>query len=101
MAAEHAANPGGHKAEYNYYPEVLPELYRRRKYQWGIDFYGFLGIRQDDEAARLRQTGRNFLFFDSPVGLIFTLNRALGTGSWLDLGMFLQNVMIAAKERGV
>src|ERR1700755_3724065 len=94
MAAEHAANPGGPKAEYNYYPEVLPELYRRRKYQWGIDFYGFLGIRQDDEAARLRQTGRNFLFFDSPVGLIFTLNRSLGTGSVLYPGLSIHNGVI-------
>lgn len=101
MIAEHEARPGAHKAEYNYYPDDLPDLYRQRKSDWGTNFYGFLGIRQDDEKARLRQTGRNFLFFDAPVGLLFTIDRTLGMGSWIDLGMFLQNVMVCAKARGL
>jgi nitroreductase len=101
MLAEHERNTGEHCAQYSYYPQELPEPYRSRKYQFGVEYYGGLGIEQSDAAARSRQSGRNFLFFDAPVGLIFTIDRRLEIGSWLDLGMFMQNVMLAAKARGI
>ena len=47
------------------------------------------------------QHRRNFRFFDAPVGMIFTIHRQLETGSWLDYGMFLQNIMTAARARGL
>ncbi len=47
------------------------------------------------------QHGRNYVFFDAPVGIIFTIDRILEQGSWLDFGMFLQNVMVAARARGL
>jgi nitroreductase len=47
------------------------------------------------------QHGRNYAFFDAPVGLVFTIDRVLRQGSWLDYGMFLQNVMVAARARGL
>ncbi len=63
--------------------------------------YGLVGIERGDKAGMHRQHGRNYLFFDAPVGLFFTIDRGLERGSWLDYGMFLQNVMVAARARGL
>jgi nitroreductase len=89
------------KREYAYYPEkwVSPYIERRRKVGW--DLYGLLGIGKGDYERTHRQHGRNFDFFGAPVGLMFTIDRILERGSWLDYGMFLQNVMIAARARGL
>lgn len=90
-----------HSEDYAYYPRqwVSPYIDRRRKVGW--DLYGLLGIAKGDKAAMHAQHGRNYLFFDAPVGLIFTIDRVMEQGSWLDYGMFLQNVMLAAKARGL
>ena len=87
--------------EYNYYPENWREPYlaRRRACGWGL--YGLLGIGRADKDRMHAQHRRNFLFFDAPVGLIFSIDRDLEQGSWLDYGMFLQNVMIAARPFGL
>ena len=92
---------GAHEEEYDYYPRewVSPYVDRRRKVGW--DLYGLLGLTRDDKAGMAAQHGRNFRFFDAPVGLIFTIDRRLAQGSWLDYGMFLQNIMIAARARGL
>lgn len=76
-----------------------PYLARRRATGWGL--YGLLGIAKGDRAGTKAQHARNFLFFDAPVGLIFTIDRDLGLGAWLDYGMFLQSIMIAARELGL
>jgi nitroreductase len=90
-----------HTEEYRYYPRewVSPYLERRRKVGW--DLYGLLKLTRDDKAGMQAQHGRNFVFFDAPVGLIFTIDRILEQGSWLDYGMFLQNIMVAARGRGL
>jgi len=90
-----------HVPEYQYYPRqwTSPYIDRRRKLGW--DLYGLLGIARTDKAAMHAQHARNFRFFDAPVGLIFTIDRVLEQGSWLDYGMFLQNVMLAARARGL
>ena len=90
-----------HVDEYAYYPLEWrsPYIDRRRKVGW--DLYGLLGIGKTDRAAMHAQHGRNYAFFDAPVGLIFTIDRILQQGSWLDYGMFLQNVMVAARARGL
>ena len=90
-----------HAHEYSYYPEkwIHPYLDRRRKV--GYDLYGLLGIPKGDRARMTAQFARNHAFFDAPVGLVFTLDRILAQGSWLDYGMFLQNMMIAARARGL
>ena len=87
--------------EYSYYPEkwVHPYIDRRRKV--GYDLYSLLEIPKGDKEGMNRQFARNYAFFDAPVGLFFTIDRILGQGSWLDYGMFLQNVMIAARARGL
>jgi nitroreductase len=90
-----------HMEEYAYYPTewVAPFIDRRRKVGW--DLYGLLGLTRDDKAGMAAQHGRNYRFFDAPVGLIFTIDRVLAQGSWLDYGMFLQNIMVAARGRGL
>ncbi|OWT62141.1 nitroreductase [Candidimonas nitroreducens] len=102
-AALHAAHQRGTAAarEYEYYPVAWrsPYLERRRACGWGL--YGALGIQKGDREAMSRQHGRNFLFFDAPVVLIFTIDNDLQQGSWLDYGMFLQNIMVAARGFGL
>jgi len=90
-----------HQEEYAYYPTewVSPYIDRRRKVGW--DLYGLLGIAKTDKARMHEQHGRNYEFFGAPVGLIFTIDRVMQQGSWLDYGMFLQNIMIAARARGL
>ncbi len=96
-----AGSTGADVGEYEYYPTewVSPYLERRRKVGW--DLYGLLGIAKTDKARMHAQHGRNYRFFDAPVGLIFTIDRLLRQGSWLDYGMFLQNIMVAARGRGL
>lgn len=88
-------------AEFNYYPAEFPEPYksRRRTVGWGL--YSLLGIAKGDKEKMAAQQGRNYLFFDAPVGMIFTIDRVLEIGSWLDYGMFLENIMVAARGRGL
>ncbi len=90
-----------HKEEYDYYPRewVSPYVDRRRKVGW--DLYALLGLTRENKAGMHAQHGRNFAFFDAPVGLIFTIDRIMEQGSWLDYGMFLQNIMVAARARGL
>ena len=90
-----------HKREYNYYPVNWrdPYLARRRACGWGL--YGTLGITKGDAQRMSRQHARNYEFFGAPVGLFFTLDRDMEIGSWLDLGMFIQSVMIAASGFGL
>lgn len=106
ILAAHDANAtdganAAYRPEYAYYPTewVPPYIERRRKVGW--DLYGLLGIAKNDKAKMHLQHGRNYSFFDAPVGLIFTIDRVLRQGSWLDYGMFLENIMIAARGRGL
>jgi nitroreductase len=93
--------PEKHNSEYAYYPAQFPEPYLTRRRKVGWDLYGLLGIRKGDTEKMRIQHARNYLFFDAPVGMIFTIDRALERGSWLDHGMFLANIMIAARGFGL
>ncbi len=90
-----------YREAYDYYPErwVSPYIDRRRENGWGL--YGLLGIGKGDKDQMHVQHQRNFRFFDAPVGLMFTVDRVMGRGSLLDYGMFLQNLMLAARARGL
>ena len=89
------------RREYAYYPEkwIPPYVDRRRKIGW--DMYGLLGIGKGEREKTHRQHGRNYAFFDAPVGLMVTMDRVMERGSLIDVGMFLENVMIAARARGL
>lgn len=90
-----------YKDEYDYYPTKWksPFIDRRRKIGW--DLYRLLGIGKEDRQRMHEQHARNYSFFDAPVGLMFTIDRVLGRGSWMDYGMFLENIMVAARGRGL
>ena len=92
---------GTHAEEYSYYPTkwVSPYIDRRCKVGW--DLYALLGLTREDKAGMQAQHARNYVFFDAPVGMIFTIDRVMERGSWLDYGMFLQNIMVAARGRGL
>ena len=100
LTARHATGDEG-KREYNYYPVKWrdPYLARRRETGWGL--YGLLGIGRADKAAMAAQHRQNFSFFGAPAGLIFTIDRDMELGSWLDTGMFIQSMMIAARGEGL
>jgi nitroreductase len=89
------------ESEYKYYPDAFfePYLSRRRKVGW--DLYGLLGIARGETEKMKRQHARNFDFFGAPVGILFTIDRRLEIGSWLDYGIFLGNVMTAARGMGL
>jgi nitroreductase len=98
------ANPAlaaEYKEAYDYYPEkwVSPFIDRRRENGWGL--YGLLGITKGDKDKMHAQQQRNFQFFDAPVGLMFTLDKVMGRGSLVDYGMFMQNLMVAARGYGL
>ena len=82
-------------------PNPTPSNCAARQDDFGRRYYGVLGIDRADMVARSRQTARNYVFFDAPIGLIFTIDATLTKHSWLDCGMFLQNFMIAAQARGL
>ncbi len=100
LVARHARGDEGQR-EYNYYPVKWrdPYLARRRETGWGL--YGLLGIGREDKSRMAAQHRENYTFFGAPIGLIFTIDRDLELGSWLDTGMFIQSVMIAARGEGL
>jgi len=87
--------------EYDYSPERLDDVYmaRRRANGWGL--YGTLGIEKGDKKRMKAQHARNFRLFDAPVGIFLTIDRDLKSGSWLDNGLFLQTLMLAARGKGL
>jgi len=89
--ARHPENP-----DYSYYPKEWTEPYKSRRVACGLALYQALKIGRDDKDARLKAWNNNYSFFGAPVGLLFFLDRALEKGSWIDMGMFIENVMLAA-----
>ncbi len=99
-----AINPelaNAYSDSYDYYPEkwISPFIDRRRQNGWSL--YGLLGIEKSEKEKIHAQQQRNFRFFDAPVGLMFTIDSVMGRGSLLDYGMFLQNLMLAARAVGL
>lgn len=90
-----------YREDFDYYPEhwVSPYIDRRRENGWSL--YGLLGIAKGEKDKMHAQHQRNYVFFDAPVGLMFTVDKVMGRGSLMDIGMFIQNVMVAARARGL
>jgi nitroreductase len=95
------AHPRGEEPEYGIYPSSLWEPYRSRRYQCGEDLYATIGVLREDKLGRLLQFARNYEFFGAPVGLFFCLDRRMGPPQWSDLGMYMQSVMLLAREHGL
>lgn len=96
-----AFDEGDSQGDDEYYPTefVEPYLARRRKIGW--DLYGLLGIEKGDYEKMAAQARKNYEFFGAPVGMIFTLHNTMRSGGWMDLGLYMGNVMTLARERGL
>jgi nitroreductase len=90
-----------YKEAYDYYPEKWVSPYIDRRRECGFGLYGVLGLGKGDKAGMHAQHQQNFKFFGAPVGLMFTMDKVMGRGSLVDYGMFLQNIMLAARARGL
>jgi nitroreductase len=92
---------GEGKREYNYYPVNWREPYlaRRRACGWGL--YSTMGITRENKQGMHAQRRQNYEFFGAPAGLIFSIDRDMELGSWLDCGMFLQSIMVASRQFGL
>ena len=89
------------KIEYDIYPRPLDEEYKRRRSECARDMYTALSIKQDDTELRLSQIRENFKFFDAPVGMIVTIDKAFAENGWGHVGMFIQNICLSTVERGM
>jgi len=96
-----AAQPAGEGTEFPVYPPGLSEPWRSRRHASGEQLYAAIGIARGDRPARLAQFAKNYGLFGAPVGLFFSIPRGFGLPQWAHLGMFIQNIMLLAEERGL
>lgn len=98
-----AAIDGGEETveEYSYFPQPMPAHLKERQRRAGFALYDALGVDPRDGAARRAQFRRNYRFFDAPVGIVVTIERAMGKGCFMDLGMAIQTLLLAAHGRGL
>src|SRR5262249_2056637 len=89
------------ETEYPEFPDKLWEPYASRKFEFGAQLYGSLGINPDDVTGRLQQVKHNFRFFNAPVGLFITIDRGLGPGQWADLGGYVNTLAVLARGYGL
>ena len=99
LAARTAQRP--ENPDYTYYPAQWEEPYKSRRKATGLALYQALNIGKDDALARLKAWNNNYRFFGAPVGLLFFVDRTLAQGAWVDMGMFIGNVMLAARGHGL
>lgn len=101
VSASLAANPSGEGTEFDVYPPALGEPWRSRRFASGEQLYASINLPREDRHGRLAQFARNFDAFGAPVLLLFSLPRHFGPPQWAHLGMFMQNLMLLAAERGL
>jgi len=87
--------------DYHYYPTRWTSVYKARRVETGKKLYEALDIQREDKQRRLDQWEANYRAFDAPAMLLFFIDDSLETGSFLDYGMFLQNIMLVAEEQGL
>ena len=99
--ADFDANPNGEPPDYEVHPADLNDIYQSRYAAAGNMMYNAAGISREDGLARLQHRRRNCEFFGAPAGLMFTIDRTMGPGKWADVGMFMQTIMLVAREFGL
>lgn len=92
---------GDGPTEYQIYPPALKEPYKSRRFKCGEDMYATIGVPREDKSGRMVQFARNFEFFGAPVALFFAIDRTMQQGQWSDLGMYIQSIMLLAREHGL
>ena len=87
--------------EYDIYPKLLADEYKKRRYECGADMYNALAIGKDDLDARFKQIRENYNFFGAPLGMIITIDKSFGKNGWGHVGMFLENLWLSAIDHGL
>ncbi len=93
--------PKAEGTEYTIYPPEMNATFRKRRFEVGELLYKSIGVPREDKPARYRQFARNYEFFGAPVGLFFSMDRALGIAQYSDMGGLMQNVMLLARDHGL
>ena len=101
VRAKLLSQPRGEGSEYDVYPKSITEPYYSRRFKCGEDMYATINVPREDKPARIKQFANNYELFGAPVGLFFAIDRQMGVGQWADLGMFMQNIMLLAREHGL
>lgn len=100
-AIQAAFDDGATEKDEKYYPSEFVEPYRARRRKIGWDMYGLIGIEKGDYEKMAAQARQNYEFFGAPVGLIFTMHETMSYGGWMDLGLYMANIMTLAREHGL
>ena len=93
--------PRGEGTEYTIYPPEMNATFRKRRFEVGELLYQSIDVPREDKPARYRQFARNYEFFGAPVGLFFSIDRALGLAQYSDMGGLIQTVMLLARGYGL
>ena len=101
VAAKLPEKPMGEGADYDIYPKDLTEPYKSRRFGVGEAMYETIGIPREDKTQRLMWFARNFQFFNAPTALMFTVDRQMQEGQWNDVGLFMNTIMLLAREYGL
>ena len=101
VLAKAAESPTGDNPDIPVYPEKMSEPWRSRRFACGELMYSSLGVGREDKMARFEQGAKNLSFFGAPVGLIITMHRELCESQIIDVGIFLQSLLLLAQERGL
>jgi nitroreductase len=96
-----AVSPRGEGTEYQIYPPELKEPYKARRFKCGEDMYATINVPRENKFGRLMNFARNFEFFGAPAAFFFAIDRTMQQGQWADLGMFMQSIMLLAREHGL
>lgn len=99
LIAARAAGPAN--PDYQYYPAQWFDPFKERRKHCGLALYQALEIRREDTDKQKEAWNNNYRFFGAPAGLLLFLDRRLGQGAWIDMGMFMQSIMLAAQEQGL
>jgi len=94
-------HPVGDGSEYFFYPVKLKQPYKGYRSKYALDLHKLFGIGRKDRKAKFQQMNKNYQFFDAPAGLIFTIDRQMQQGQFVDLGIFMQSFMLLAREKGL
>lgn len=93
--------PKGHPTEYEIYPKNLSEIYSKRSFKCGEDMYSILNIKREEKEQRREQFKKNFELFGAPVGIFIYIDRSMGYPQWLDVGIFIQSILLLALENNL
>lgn len=101
MKKQFAEAPISETADYQVYPNPMPEPYKTRSFAVGASMYEKMGISREDKAGRHNALGRNFRFFDAPVGMFFSIDKMFDKNGWAHMGMYMQTLALLAVEKGL